>query len=111
MTKLARDAGNVLVYRATWGGSQNFLGAGWVAGVVDNAPVPARESVALRLLALSPHYFYDRDVRCEHARNRRSRQILADAVVGPTSRPIPASSTTGAVPATWPRRWPGRPRT
>ena len=27
MRELARDAGNVLIYRATMGGSQNFLGA------------------------------------------------------------------------------------
>jgi cyclopropane fatty-acyl-phospholipid synthase-like methyltransferase len=85
--KLARDAGNVLIYRATWGGSQNFLGARWVAGVVDNAPFPARERVALRLLALSPHYFYDRDIPGEHARNRKSRQILANELIAPHLTP------------------------
>ena len=87
VTKLARDAGNVLVYRATWGGSQNFLGAGWVERVVDKAPNPARERVALRFLSLSPHYFYDRDLRAESARNRRSRQILADELIGPHLTP------------------------
>src|SRR5258708_27973334 len=85
--KLARDAGDVLIYRATWGGSQNFLGARWVAGVVDNAPLAAREGVALRLLALSPHYFYDRDVRREHARNRQSPHILADTLIAPYLTP------------------------
>ena len=82
-TKLARDAGNVLICRATWGGSQNFLGARWVERIIDSAPPRARERVALRFLALSPHYFYARDVRAEDARNRRSRQILADTLVAP----------------------------
>ena len=83
MTKVFRNAGSVMVTRATWGGSQNFLGARWVERVVDNSPVPLRERVALRLLSLSPHYFYDRDIRSEAARNRRSRQILADTLIAP----------------------------
>jgi SAM-dependent methyltransferase len=81
--KLTQDAGNLLKHRAVWGGSQNFLGARWVERVVDNAPARARERVALRFLSLSPHYFYDHDLRAESARNRRSRQILADELVGP----------------------------
>lgn len=85
--KLARDAGSVLICRATWGGSQNFLGAGWVERVIDGAPARSREAVALRFLALSPHYFYAPDVRAEHARNRRSRQILADTLVAPYLTP------------------------
>jgi SAM-dependent methyltransferase len=88
MRKLARDAGNVLIYRATWGGTQNFLGARWVEHVVSSSPASVRERVALRFLSLSPHYFYDRDIQREDARNRRSRQILADELVVPhlTSR-------------------------
>jgi SAM-dependent methyltransferase len=86
--KVVRDAGNVLIYRATWGGSQNFLGARWVERVVGSAPAPVRERVALRFLALSPHYFYDRDIGQEQKRNRQSRQILADELIAPhlTSR-------------------------
>jgi SAM-dependent methyltransferase len=83
MGKLARDAGNLLKHRSVWGGSQNFLGARWVERVVDHAPAAARERVALRFLSLSPHYFYDRDLAAESARNRRSRQALADELVGP----------------------------
>ena len=88
MGKLARDAANVAIYRATWGGSQNFLGARWVERVVDSSPTPVREHVALRFLSLSPHYFYDPDIRGEDARNRQSRQILADELIAPylTSR-------------------------
>ena len=82
-TKIARDAGSVLICRATWGGSQNFLGARWVERVIDGAPARSCEAVALRFLALSPHYSYAPDVRAEHARNRRCRQILADTLVAP----------------------------
>lgn len=83
MRKLTRDIRNVMIYRATWGGSQNFLGAPWVEHVVGNCPVRVRERVALRMLSLSPHYFYDLDVQGEHARNRQSRQILADTLIAP----------------------------
>lgn len=88
MRKLARDARNVLIYRAAWGGSQNFLGARWVQRVVSSSPTSVRERVALRFLSLSPHYFYDRDIQRESERNRRSRQILADELIAPhvTSR-------------------------
>ena len=88
MGKLARDAANVVIYRATWGGSQNFLGARWVERLVDKSPTPVRERVALRFLSLSPHYFYDPDIQGEDARNRQSRQILANELIAPylTSR-------------------------
>jgi len=88
MGKIARDAARVAIYRATWGGSQNFLGARWVERVVDNSPTPIRERVALRFLSLSPHYFYDPDIQGEDTRNRQSRQILADELIAPylTSR-------------------------
>jgi SAM-dependent methyltransferase len=87
MGKFARDAVSALTCRATWGGSQNFLGARWVERVVDGAPESARERVALRFLALSPHYFYDRDLVAEASRNRQSRQILADGLVVPHLAP------------------------
>jgi SAM-dependent methyltransferase len=87
MSKLARIASDLLISRATWGGSQNFLGARWVEWMVANAPQAARERVALRFLALSPHYFYDRDLAAESTRNRRSRQILADELIAPHLAP------------------------
>jgi SAM-dependent methyltransferase len=87
MNRLAHVAADVLISRATWGGSQNFLGARWVEWVVANAPRAARERVALRVLSLSPHYFYDRDLAAEHDRNRRSRQILADELIAPYLTP------------------------
>ena len=87
MSKLARVASDVVISRATWGGSQNFLGAHWIERVVDNAPQAARERIALRFLSLSPHYFYDRDLAAEAARNQRSRQILADQLIAPCLAP------------------------
>ena len=36
------DAGNVLISRATWGGSQNFLGARWVERSIKRAPQSPR---------------------------------------------------------------------
>ena len=51
--------------------------------MVDTSPAQVRERVALRFLSLSPHYFYDRDLRGEDARNRQSRQILADELIAP----------------------------
>lgn len=83
ITKIARDVGNVAIARAAWGGSQNFLGARWVEHLVDSSPVKVRERVALWLLSLSPHYFYDRDIRSEAERNRQSRQALADVLIAP----------------------------
>jgi SAM-dependent methyltransferase len=83
MRKLARGAVSAVACRVTGGGSQNFLGARWVERVIEGAPPAARERVALRFLALSPHYFYDRDLAAEASRNRQSRQVLADALVVP----------------------------
>jgi SAM-dependent methyltransferase len=83
MSKLVRATSDVLISLATRGGSQNFLGARWVEWTVSNAPTSARERIALRFLALSPHYFYDRDLVAESDRNRRSRQILADELIAP----------------------------
>ena len=71
------------IARAAWGGSQNFLGARWVEHLVDSSPVKVREHVALWLLSLSPHYFYDRDIRAEAERNRLSRQALSDVLIAP----------------------------
>jgi SAM-dependent methyltransferase len=87
LRKLARDAMSALTCRATWGGSQNFLGARWVERVVGGVPESARERAALRFLALSPHYFYDRDLGAEADRNRQSRQILAAELVVPHLAP------------------------
>jgi len=97
-TRLARDAGSALISRATWGGSQNFLGARWVEQIIDATPAPSRERVALRFLALSPHYFYGRDIRAEDARNRRSRQVLAEMLVAPHLTPTTRALDYGCGP-------------
>ncbi len=40
---------------------QNFLGARWVTALLDRVPEEGKRKWALRLLALSPHYFIDGD--------------------------------------------------
>jgi SAM-dependent methyltransferase len=86
-SSLVRAAAEGLINRAAEGGSQNFLGARWVEWAVASAPRSARKRVALRALSLSPHYFYDRDLAGEDARNRRSRQILASELIIPLLMP------------------------
>jgi SAM-dependent methyltransferase len=75
---------------------QNFLGARWVAPIVNHSPRFLRESIALRVLALSPHYFYRNNnpnapfrefLRTERDRNRESRRIIAEKVLKPHFRP------------------------
>jgi SAM-dependent methyltransferase len=83
VTKAARAVGNAAIARATWGGSQNFLGARWVERAVSSTPPQFREIVALRFLALSPHYFYDRNIRAEAQRNATTRRALTDALIAP----------------------------
>jgi SAM-dependent methyltransferase len=53
---------DVIKWGATLGrGEQNFLGARWVLAVLKNAPVAKRREYALKILSLSPHYFFDSD--------------------------------------------------
>lgn len=81
--KLAHTVGTAVVARTAQGGNQNFLGAPWVEYAVNSSPMWARERIALRLLSLSPHYFYSSDIRAEAERNRRSRQSLANSLIAP----------------------------
>jgi hypothetical protein len=69
--------------QGTSGGGQNFLGVRWVARAVTSSPEGLRERMALRLLSLSPHYFYDGDIGAEAERNRRSRAALVDQIIAP----------------------------
>jgi hypothetical protein len=50
---------------------------------VDNPPAQIRQRFALRLLSLSPNYFYDPDIQAEDQRNRRSRPALARTLLLP----------------------------
>ena len=62
---------------------QNFLGARWVSGLVRYAPSSVRTSVALRLVSLSPHYFFTQDLHAEDARCRTQREGLTDQLLAP----------------------------
>ena len=83
ITKIVRATGNVALAQATWGGTQNFLGARWIENLVDCSPRYVRARLALRLLSLSPHYFYDRDIVAEAERNRQSRKMIVDTLIVP----------------------------
>lgn len=82
---------------ATSGSSQNFLGAGWVGASLGRAPNGWRRALALRYLALSPHYFYrtaanaslttPEFLESEIVRNRDSRQLIIDALVSNYLKP------------------------
>jgi SAM-dependent methyltransferase len=80
LTNQMQRARGVIQAALTLRGEQNFLGARWVPILVNSTPERWQEQVALRLLALSPHYFYG-DVRQEADRNRVTReQIVHDLI-------------------------------
>jgi SAM-dependent methyltransferase len=83
ITQLVREGRRFAFARITANEQQNFLGAPWVGLVINKSPKRIRKYVALRLLSLSPHYFYDSDIRAEAERNQRSRQAIAEAVIHP----------------------------
>jgi SAM-dependent methyltransferase len=83
ITRTALEIKKFAIAQATCGGSQNFLGAPWVAPVVDHSPDLIRQKMALRLLSLSPHYFSGADIAAEAERNRASRQAPAEELLAP----------------------------
>lgn len=65
---------------------QNFLGAGWITSFLARVPEASKRKWALRLLALSPHYFIDgNNPEFRGMRNdeylERSFRIIADTRV------------------------------
>jgi len=64
----------------TSSGSQNFLGAGWIPAALKAAPRKLQPWFALRLLSISPHYFYG-PPEIEAERNRKSREQIARDVI------------------------------
>ena len=80
----------------TTGADQNFLGQRWIPWVLRWTPRSYRRAMALRLLAISPHYFifqwstlYPRGksrseiLEAEHLRNAESRRTVARQVLAP----------------------------
>ena len=69
-------------------GSQTFLDAKWIRFLIKNAPKNYKKTVALNVLALSPHYFLGEKEKTkktflirEYKRNLSSRQLLYKHVV------------------------------
>jgi SAM-dependent methyltransferase len=53
---------NVIKWGATLGKEpQSFLGANWIPAFLERVPAGKKRKWALRLLSLSPHYFFDGD--------------------------------------------------
>ncbi len=79
---------------------QNFLGRRWIPFLFQITPKTYRRALALRLLAISPHYFiYQRSsyyppsmsrlriLEAEYQRNKRSREIVCEDVLKPYLHP------------------------
>lgn len=69
-------------------GSQTFLDANWIRFLIKNTPTKFKKTVALNVLALSPHYFLGEKAKTkkaflirEYRRNLSSRQMLYQYVV------------------------------
>jgi SAM-dependent methyltransferase len=86
-----------------------FLDRAWLPGLMRCTPRRWREALALRLLALSPHYWIYQDyyprqmgrsevLRREHLRNLSSRQELCDKVLRRFLRPAQAVLDFGCGP-------------
>jgi SAM-dependent methyltransferase len=74
---MMREIRAVVLSTVTGGGRrQNFLGASWVPTILRATPPKLRPYAALKLLGMSPHYFYGL-VESEAERNRRSREQIA----------------------------------
>jgi SAM-dependent methyltransferase len=59
---IMRKFGNLLKWGLILGKEpQNFLGASWIPGFLNLVPKGNKRKWALRILGLSPHYFFDRD--------------------------------------------------
>jgi hypothetical protein len=97
MTKLACDAINALIYRITWGGSQNFLGARWVERIVSSYRASVRESVALRFRDVGSVLVNGRTLRKGW---RDNGHLGHSAAFWQAVRGMPTGVTLGAMRAT-----------
>ena len=80
-------------------GAQTFIGARWIVAGLRLCPTPWQRAAALRILGLSPHYFYRHNypehprlsqrefLEAEARRNRESRQKILDRILSPHLRP------------------------
>jgi trans-aconitate methyltransferase len=75
-------------------GSQTFLDAKWIRFLIKTSPKKFKKTVALNVLALSPHYFLGEKAKTkkafllrEYKRNLSSRQLLYKHVVSNYTTP------------------------
>jgi SAM-dependent methyltransferase len=91
MRSSLKAVASAVAQAVTSGKSQNFLGARWVSGSLGAVPKKWRRPLALRFLAVSPHYFYrnstnaalrkSKFLESEYARNLSSRKLIFDGIV------------------------------
>lgn len=102
---------NVVKWAATLGPSpQTFLGAKWVRYVLKRTPEEKKRLWALRMLSLSPHYFFNADTRAENGLSEteyfeleynegvRSRKNIFENVVSNYVKPTDAVLDYGCGP-------------
>jgi SAM-dependent methyltransferase len=78
---------------------QAFIGAAWLVALLRLTPRPLKRKMALRILALSPHYFYRTSrpeyknmptgqfLEAEYERNRTSRERICNQILLPNLKP------------------------
>jgi SAM-dependent methyltransferase len=91
-----QNAQSILVSALTMGSdSQSFISAGWLVSLLRICPEPFKKDLALRILSLSPHYFYRHVdskyeampyrefIEAELRRNIAAREQIVDLILKP----------------------------
>ena len=87
----------ILKYALVRRGHQNFLGGRLFSTLIQLTPSPMRRWAALRIVGLSPHYFYGPADR-EHNRLTTSRRGLISDLVAPLCSPESVALDYGCGP-------------
>jgi SAM-dependent methyltransferase len=79
--------------------NQAFIGAKWLVGLLRITPRALKRNMSLRILAISPHYFYrsfrpeyknmptNQFLEAEFERNRSSRELICNQILLPYLNP------------------------
>jgi hypothetical protein len=99
--------------------SQNFIGAAWLTFLLKASPKSKQRRLALRILALSPHYFYrhlnpqyanlpyQEFLEAEFDRNTTGRRKICDLILKPYLNKDYVVMDYGCGPGFWPRPYRG----
>jgi SAM-dependent methyltransferase len=90
--------------------NQAFIGARWLVALLWLTPRPFKRGMALRIVSISPHYFYrsynpaykgmptKQFLEMEFARNHDSREIIIAQVLAPYLKPADVALDIGCGP-------------